>query len=198
MKRSALSFRTNRKGWGRRFPPFSVSPSSAGPVFPWRPLSEKGNDLLPSSPRARRGSDRQRRGRGDRQRLVRPRRLGRRGGPGHASCSIQGPAKQRPRGTPAAMLALLVGMTLLLTAADHWTTYLCLRLAGLRLGGHRGQPDRRAGCSAPSAWSRVCSSDSAVSALAIAFLLTTATGSAARSQALASSASSSSGPGGRS
>jgi hypothetical protein len=25
------------------------------------------------------------------------------------------------------MLALLVGMTLLLTAADHWTTYLCLR-----------------------------------------------------------------------
>lgn len=25
------------------------------------------------------------------------------------------------------MLALLVGLTVLLTAADHWTTYLCLR-----------------------------------------------------------------------
>jgi hypothetical protein len=32
-----------------------------------------------------------------------------------------------PRGEDEGMLQALAGLTLVLTAADHWTTYLCLR-----------------------------------------------------------------------
>jgi hypothetical protein len=46
---------------------------------------------------------------------------------GHASCSIGAPGTGGEEWTRSHMLHALAALTLLLTAADHWTTWLCLR-----------------------------------------------------------------------
>jgi len=70
------------------------------------------------------------------------------------------------------MLALLVSMTVLLTAADHWTTYLCLRapVAGWEVTEANPLAEWLFGSLGLVEGLMV---DSAVSALAIAFLITT-------------------------
>lgn len=70
------------------------------------------------------------------------------------------------------MLPLLVGMTVLLTAADHWTTYLCLRspVSGWEVTEANPLADWLFGSLGLVEGLLV---DSAVSALAIVFLIGT-------------------------
>jgi hypothetical protein len=70
------------------------------------------------------------------------------------------------------MLALLVSMTVLLTAADHWTTYLCLRapVSGWQVTEANPLAEWLFGSVGLVEGLLV---DSAVSAIAIVFLITT-------------------------
>ena len=70
------------------------------------------------------------------------------------------------------MLALLAGITVLLTAADHWTTYLCLRapVSGWSVSEANPLAEWLFGSVGLAEGLLM---DSAVSAVAIAFLLVT-------------------------
>ncbi len=70
------------------------------------------------------------------------------------------------------MLALLAGMTVVLTAADHWTTYLCLRqpVAGWEVTEANPLAEW---LFASTGLIEGLLLDGAVSVLALAFLLTT-------------------------